>query len=91
VLTGSGGITLVPRLHEALDRFLEEENLYGHDLIASVLAGVAGVAALPALLLAAARNLGDPVSHYSKGAFRGGLSGPSSSQIIPDRQALPHA
>ena len=29
-------------------------------IIASVLAGVAGVAALPALLLAAARDLGDP-------------------------------
>jgi hypothetical protein len=91
VLTGSGGITLVPRLHEVLDRFLEEENFYGHDLIASVLAGVAGVAALPALLLAAARDLGDPVSHYLKGAFRGGRSGPSTSQIIPDQEALPHA
>lgn len=58
-LTGSGDITLVPRLHEALDRFLDEENFYGRDLIAGVLAGIAGVAALPALLLAGARDLGD--------------------------------
>jgi HEAT repeat protein len=58
-LTGSGDITLVPRLHEALDRFLDEDNFYGRDLIAGVLAGIAGVAALPALLLAAARDLGD--------------------------------
>src|ERR1035437_8099313 len=40
------------------------------------------------VVLAAARDLGDPVSHYSKGAFRGGRSRPSTSQIIPDRQAL---
>jgi transposase len=56
---------LVPRLHEALGQFIEEENFYGHDLIASVRAGVAGVATLPALLLAPARDLGDPASHYS--------------------------
>ena len=30
-LTESGDITLVPRLHEALDRFLDEENFYGRD------------------------------------------------------------
>jgi HEAT repeats len=50
---------LVPRLQEALDRFLDEGNFYGRDLIASVLAGIEGVAALPALLRASARDLGD--------------------------------
>jgi HEAT repeat protein len=58
-LTGSGDVSLVPRLRETLDRFLDEENFYGRDLIAGVLAGVAGTAALPALLLAADRDLGD--------------------------------
>jgi HEAT repeat protein len=58
-LTGSGDVSLVPRLSEALDRFLDEENFYGRDLIAGVLAGVAGITALPALLLAADRDLGD--------------------------------
>jgi HEAT repeat protein len=58
-LTGSGDVTLSPRLHAALDRFLDEENFYGRDLIAGILAGIDGVAALPALLLASARDLGD--------------------------------
>jgi hypothetical protein len=58
-LVACGDITLVPRLHEALDRFLDEENFYGRDLIAGVLAGIQGVAALPALLRASARELGD--------------------------------
>jgi hypothetical protein len=58
-LTGSGDISLAPRLHEALARFLDEENFYGRDLIAGILAGIEGVAALPALLLASARDLGD--------------------------------
>jgi HEAT repeat protein len=58
-LAASRASSLLPRLHEALDRFLDEENFYGRDLIAEVLAGIAGTAALPALLLAAARDLGD--------------------------------
>ncbi|RSM53446.1 hypothetical protein DMB66_38905 [Actinoplanes sp. ATCC 53533] len=58
-LTGSGDLGLVPLLSEALGRFLDEENFYGRDLIAGVLAGVAGIAALPVLLLAADRDLGD--------------------------------
>ncbi|MER6758467.1 HEAT repeat domain-containing protein [Micromonospora echinofusca] len=58
-LTACGDITLVPRLHEALDRFLDEQNFYGRDLIAGILAGIQGVAALPALLRASARDLGD--------------------------------
>ncbi|GAA3248547.1 HEAT repeat domain-containing protein [Dactylosporangium siamense] len=58
-LTDSGDVSLAPRLHEALDRFLDEENFYGRDLIAGMLAGIEGVAALPVLLLASARDLGD--------------------------------
>ncbi|WP_433262189.1 HEAT repeat domain-containing protein [Micromonospora vinacea] len=58
-LAASGDTALVPRLREVLDRFLDEGNFYGRDLIAGVLAGIEGVAALPVLLLASARDLGD--------------------------------
>jgi hypothetical protein len=58
-LAACGDTTLVPRLHEVLDRFLDEENFYGRDPIAGVLAGIQGVAALPVLLRASARDLGD--------------------------------
>jgi HEAT repeat protein len=58
-LAACGDITLVPRLLEVLDRFLNEENFYGRDLIAGILAGIQGVAALPALLRASAHDLGD--------------------------------
>jgi HEAT repeat protein len=58
-LAACGDTSLVPRLQEVLDRFLDEENFYGRDLIASVLAGIEGVAALPVLLRASARDLGD--------------------------------
>ncbi|MFR9780120.1 HEAT repeat domain-containing protein [Micromonospora sp. MS34] len=58
-LAACGDSTLVPRLHEALDRFLDEQNCYGRDLIAGILAGIQGQAALPALLRASARDLGD--------------------------------
>lgn len=51
--------TLVLPLNEALDRFLDEKNFYGRDLIAGILASVQGVAALPTLLRASARDLGD--------------------------------
>lgn len=58
-LAACGDTSLVPQLQEALDRFLDEENFYGRDLIAAVLAGIQGVAALPVLLRASARDLGD--------------------------------
>lgn len=58
-LASSGEVTLVPDLAAALDRFLDEENFYGRDLIAAVLAGIQGTAALPVLLRASARDLGD--------------------------------
>jgi hypothetical protein len=54
-----GDATLVPRLCEVLDRFLDKENFYGRDLIAGVLAGIQGAAALPVLLRASVRDLGD--------------------------------
>lgn len=58
-LAACGDTTLVSRLNEALDRFLDEENFYGRDLIAGILAGIQGAAALPTLLRASARDLGD--------------------------------
>ncbi|MEU1398380.1 HEAT repeat domain-containing protein [Micromonospora zamorensis] len=58
-LATSGDTALVPRLQEALHRFLDEGNFYGRDLIAGVLAGIEGVAALPVLLRASACDLGD--------------------------------
>ncbi|WP_144127055.1 hypothetical protein [Catellatospora sichuanensis] len=58
-LSACGDSALVPRLHEELDRFLHEENFYGRDLIASILAGIDGVAALPTLLRASSRDFGD--------------------------------
>ncbi|MEV0563305.1 HEAT repeat domain-containing protein [Dactylosporangium sp. NPDC050588] len=58
-LTGSGDGSLVPELHAHLARFLDEGNPAGRDLIASVLAAIAGPDALPALLEAAARDLSD--------------------------------
>lgn len=58
-LAACGDTGLVPRLQEALDQFLDEENFYGRDLIAAVLAGIHGMAALPVLLRASARDLGD--------------------------------
>ncbi|MFI7575620.1 HEAT repeat domain-containing protein [Micromonospora sp. NPDC049497] len=58
-LAASGDTTLVPHLLEALQRFLDEKNFYGRDLIAAVLAGIDATAALPALLRASATDLGD--------------------------------
>lgn len=58
-LAACGDTALVPRLQEVLDRFLDEENFYGRDLIAGVLAGIEGAAALPVLLRASAHDLGD--------------------------------
>src|ERR1700691_6268788 len=58
-LTACADTSLVPRLREALGRFLDDGNFYGRDLIARVLAGIQGVAALPVLLRASARDIGD--------------------------------
>lgn len=58
-LAESGDISLVPQLRETLDRCVDDRNFYGRDLVAQVLAGIQGVAALPALLRASARDIGD--------------------------------
>jgi HEAT repeat protein len=58
-LTECGDRTLVPLLEAALDRFLDDDNFYGRDLVARVLAGIDGPSALPVLLRASARDLGD--------------------------------
>ncbi|HTJ37618.1 MAG TPA: HEAT repeat domain-containing protein [Dactylosporangium sp.] len=58
-LAESGDAALVPRLETAMSYFLDEQNFYGRDLIAAVLAGIQGTAALPTLLHAAARDLND--------------------------------
>ena len=67
VLSACGDLSLVPGLREALDRFLDDGNFYGRDLIASALAGIQGVAALPALLRASARELGDDQDSLTAG------------------------
>ena len=58
-LATCGDVALVPRLHEALNQFLDEGNFYGRDLIAGILAGIQGTAALAVLLRASSRDLGD--------------------------------
>ncbi|MEV0734086.1 HEAT repeat domain-containing protein [Polymorphospora sp. NPDC050346] len=58
-LKSCGDTALVPLLHEALDRFLDDGNFYGRDLIADILAGSQEMAALPVLLRASSRDLGD--------------------------------
>ncbi|GAA1390721.1 HEAT repeat domain-containing protein [Catellatospora chokoriensis] len=58
-LSACGDSALVPHLHEELDRFLDAENFYGRDLVAGILAGIDGVAALRTLLHASSRDLGD--------------------------------
>ncbi|MEV6301983.1 HEAT repeat domain-containing protein [Actinoplanes sp. NPDC051861] len=58
-LAGSGDVALVPRVLEALRRFVGEKNFYGRDLMAGILAGIQGPGALPVLLKVAAHDLGD--------------------------------
>ncbi|XRQ06774.1 HEAT repeat domain-containing protein [Actinomadura welshii] len=50
---------LVPALEEHLESFLQRKDFYGRDVIGEVLAGIAGAEALPVLLRASARDLGD--------------------------------
>ena len=58
-LVASGDQALIPLLKAQLDSYLDEEHFYGRDVIADVLAGLAGINALPLLVRAAARDLGD--------------------------------
>lgn len=58
-LVAGGDRSLVPRARAALSTFLDDRNFYGRDLMAQLLAGLLGPEALPILLDAAARDLGD--------------------------------
>lgn len=50
---------LIPELEAHLADFLEHGGCFGRDMIGQVLAGIAGVDALPALLRASAHDMGD--------------------------------
>lgn len=56
-LAGSGDQSLVPQVQAALERYLDEQDWYGRDLMAKVLAGLRGTAAFPLLLRAFARPI----------------------------------
>ncbi|MFI6156455.1 HEAT repeat domain-containing protein [Kitasatospora sp. NPDC051170] len=58
-LADCGDLSLVPALETALDDAMASGNPYARDTLAAVLAGLAGPAALPVLLRAGARDLGD--------------------------------
>lgn len=58
-LVADGDRSLIPALTAQLNLYLDEEHFYGRDVIADVLAGLAGVDALPVLVRASARDLGD--------------------------------
>ncbi|MFC8719048.1 HEAT repeat domain-containing protein [Kitasatospora sp. NPDC057198] len=64
-LSGAGDVALVPPLEAALDRALDEGAFHARDLIGEVLAGIRGPAALPVLLRASARDLGDDQDSFS--------------------------
>ncbi|GAA1557210.1 hypothetical protein GCM10009827_092700 [Dactylosporangium maewongense] len=56
-LAMSGDRSLVPPVQAALERYLDEDDWYGRDLMVYILAGLRGVAAFPLLLRAFARPL----------------------------------
>ncbi|MBA9004505.1 HEAT repeat domain-containing protein [Thermomonospora cellulosilytica] len=58
-MVASGDKALVPHLATELQKFLNEGDFYGRDVIADALAGLAGIEALPLLIAASARDLGD--------------------------------
>ncbi|MEV6601297.1 HEAT repeat domain-containing protein [Actinoplanes sp. NPDC051346] len=58
-LRSCGDTTLVPELHRLLERFLDEDDDFGRDVIATILAAIAGTAVLPTLLRAATREAHD--------------------------------
>lgn len=58
-LIASADPRLVPELERHLESFLEREDFYGRDVVGEVLAGIAGLDALPTLLRASAQDLGD--------------------------------
>ncbi|GAA2420089.1 hypothetical protein GCM10010191_34100 [Actinomadura vinacea] len=59
MLVRSTDRTLVPDLERELERCVDSGDDIGRDAIGEVLAGIAGLGALPALLRASARDLGD--------------------------------
>ncbi|RKR86178.1 HEAT repeat protein [Micromonospora pisi] len=56
-LAASGDYSLVPPVQAALERYLDEHNWYGRNLMAYILAGLRGTAAFPLLLRVFARPL----------------------------------
>lgn len=58
-LVAAGDRTLLPALTAQLDAYLDEGHFYGRDVIADVLAGLFGAEALPLLVRASSRDLGD--------------------------------
>lgn len=58
-IVAGGDRALVPRLTAELQKFLDAEDFYGRDVVADVLAGLVGIEALPLLIAASARDLGD--------------------------------
>ena len=56
-LATSGDRSLVPHVQAALERYLDEDEWYGRDLMVYILAGLRGTAAFPLLLRAFARPL----------------------------------
>ncbi|GAA2521198.1 HEAT repeat domain-containing protein [Winogradskya humida] len=56
-LAMSGDRSLIPPVQAALERYLDEEDWYGRDLMVYILAGLRGVAAFPLLLRAFARPM----------------------------------
>jgi HEAT repeat protein len=61
----SGNAALIALLEEQLSRFLDRREPYGRDVIGEALARLAGVDALPVLLRAAARDLGDDQDSFN--------------------------
>lgn len=64
-LAASGDRSLIPSVQAALERYLDEGEWYGRDMMAYVLAGIRGTAAFPLLLRAFAR----PVPHDDRDSF----------------------
>ena len=83
----SGDTALVPRLVEALKQFLIEQNFYGRDLMAQIMAGIQGVTALPTLLHASARDLGDDQDSLQAEILDVMLLDPTTARTIANRFA----
>jgi hypothetical protein len=58
-LVAEGDRTLLAGLETELERYLAERNFFARDAVAAAIAGIRGVDALPLLLRAASRDVGD--------------------------------